>query len=747
MFRLLATIVATIILFLPWRGMGVNAANEVVNHKARQVFVIFIDGFSFSDLQFLRTYPHVDKWLSKAKYGALTIRPVGARSDANAYVVTGSGGQAVYSESSGTAYHADEQMDQGMLAAQWMRQLGWYSEADQQKSAILFPGIQRLHNENVDKPFVAHIGLLGTTLRDNGLAVSLYGNADIPGKKQRPAALFAIDQEGRIPIGDISPNGIKRNLSYPYGLQTNYDYMVKQLLAQQQSGMHVVELADLSRLYSLQSSMSSTSFNTKYSQIMGDIDRFIGTILNNRHPDQMVMVLSVNGNGVAHKQKSLLTPVLLWDNNEQSGAVHSMTTRQRGIINGIDIAPSILQWLGVPTPPEMIGFPITTDPKGTKNTFNQFLQEVDRVDHIYQSRSTIMYVYVMLQIVTLILASLLWIWYRKIGENSTVDYRRAIRLWLLAMLFFPALFLIEPILLWSVPPIVVLCVIVLFAFGGALIVERFSLPKLLFCVASFTALCILIDGFTGARAMSRSYMGYDPVIGARFYGLGNEYEGVLIGATILVVSSFYERWRKNAKGICFALAAGLFALVLFYMAYPTLGTNAGGFLAGTVGFGIALFRLQEWSLGKKGLLMVGGGLCAGVLLLIAIHVFTDQPVTHVGRIAGEIVGGNWQEVSMMLERKLEMNWRLIRISAWSKVFIVSLLIISLLSLRPTRFLRQLSNQFPLLARGFGGIIAGSLATLVLNDSGIVSAATSIIFFVIPVLYAALLDDREKKFVT
>lgn len=744
MFRLIGVIVAGILgLFLTSEVVGASAYSKLQsNQTARQVLVIFVDGLSFADMEVLRTYPHVDKWLSKGKFGAVTIRPAGARTDSNAYVLTGSGGQAVYSESSGTAYHPEEQIDQGMSAAEWIKQMDVSAVTEQQHDAILFPGIYRLQYENQEKPFIANIGLLGSTLREHGMVVSLYGNADLPGKRQRPAALFAMDQNGRIPQGDISGNTNQRNPSYPYGMQTNYSYLVKQLLSQQQPGMHVVELADLARLYSLQNHMSPNSFNTRYGQILGEIDRFVGTVLNDRRANQMVMLFSVNGNGAAQKQKSLLTPILVWDSEEKSCALHSLTTRQAGIINGIDIAPTILQRLGVPAPAEMIGQPIASSTVGELHTFDQFLHEVARIDHIYQNRSSIMYIYVMLQIVTLILASLLWIWHRKDRSQATVDYRRAIRLWLLSMLFFPALFLIEPIMLWSVPPVVVLGAIVLLAFGSALIVERFPFPKLLFCVASFTAMCILIDGFTGAKAMSRSYMGYDPVIGARFYGLGNEYEGVLIGATVLLVSSLYEGWRRSRQAICFALAGGIFAVVLFYMAYPALGTNAGGFLAGTIGFAIALFRLQGWRLGKRGLLVVGGGLCAGVLLLIGLHIFTEQPVTHVGRIAQEIVSGNWQEVRLTVERKLAMNWRLIRISAWSKVFIVSLFTISLLSLRPTQFLRRLSQQYPLLARGFTGIVAGSLATLVLNDSGIVSAATSIIFFVIPVLYAALTDEKE-----
>ncbi|CFJ41891.1 Uncharacterised protein [Mycobacterium tuberculosis] len=91
----------------------------------------------------------------------------------------------------------------------------------------------------------------------------------------------------------------------------------------------------------------------------------------------------------------------------------------------------------------------------------------------------------------------------------------------------------------------------------------------------------------------------------------------------------------------------------------------------------------------------------------------------------------------MVERKLEMNIRLIRVSIWSKVFVVSLIVLGLLSLKNDRFLRHLALDYPYLVKGFAGVIAGSLAGLVLNDSGIVTAATCIMFLVVPALYAAL----------
>jgi len=133
--------------------------------------------------------------------------------------------------------------------------------------------------------------------------------------------------------------------------------------------------------------------------------------------------------------------------------------------------------------------------------------------------------------------------------------------------------------------------------------------------------------------------------------------------------------------------------------------------------------------------------------LIAGSLLTTQPLTHVGRVAQQIVMGDWAEIGKMVERKLAMNIRLIRVSMWSKVFVISLVVLGLMALKNERFFRYLAEGTPFLVKGFAGVIAGSLAGLVLNDSGIVTAATCIIFLVVPALYAALQEPEQKRYST
>ncbi|MFS0558900.1 hypothetical protein [Brevibacillus sp. 179-C9.3 HS] len=730
-----------LILFLP-----TNIGNPLMAKEKQQVIMLFVEGMSFYDLEQLKKLSTVDKWLDDAAAGALSIRTPGQRTAANGYLLMGSGGQALYSDKSGTGYHPFEAMSSRETAGERLQELGNNQSKEVARSSIVFPGIFRLLADNRDKPYSAQIGLLGTVLATNSIPVALYGNGDYDETRQRHAALFAMDQEGTVPAGDISAKSMQLVRGYPYGIKTNYAYLLERIRNDRQAGLITVQLSDLSRLYQLSTDMELGQFTRQYERILSDLSLFVSQLLEERTAHQRIVLASPAVNHMATKEKALLSPLLIWS-DKGSGLLTSATTRQSGLISGLDIVPSVLAWLDVPAPKGLAGHVIRFE-KGSDLSVLQ--DQVGEIHHTYATRPAVLYTYVMLQIVTVGCAVLLWLFGRKREGVSLLRLRRGIRLALLALLWFPVLLLAESLLDWQTSGAVVLGGLIMAALIAAFWQEAHSLSRIMLTVSGVTTAFLLVDGWTGARLMRQSYLGYDPVIGARFYGLGNEYEGVLIGSTIMLVASLYERlrggqqeWYRENKWLP-AVSIATYSVVLYYMVAPSLGTDAGGFLAGLIGFSVALSRLEGWRIGKKGLLLLAGGLIVGVCGLMAISLMSDQPLTHVGRISQQIVQGEWSEVGQMIERKLAMNLRLIRISIWSKAFVVSLIALGVLTLKNDRFLRHLAKDTPYLVKGFAGVIAGALAGLILNDSGIVTAATCMTFLVVPALYAALEEPAQER---
>lgn len=716
---------------------GASAAQK----EAPQVIVLFVEGMSFFDLEQLRGEPHVDMWMQKAGMAAMSIRTPGARNAANSYLLMGGGSQALYTERSGTAYHPWERVTERETAGERALELGAAIEEDLARSSLVFPSIFRLLADNQDKPFTPRIGLLGTTLAAHRIPVAVYGNGDYADTRQRHSVLFAMDEKGRVPAGDVSPATVITRRGAPYGIQTNYDYLLKQVSEERSAGLITVQLSDLSRLYQLSDQMHEDQFDRQYRRVLGELGGFVDRLLQTRRDNQMVLLLSPAVNPNAAKEKALLTPLLVWKKGS-SGLLTSATTRQSGLVSGLDILPTILAWLDVPVPKGLAGHPLRID---SGQNAGHLAEHIAQIHHTYATRPSVLYSYVMLQIITLACAALVWvIGKRSKGTAGLERLRRGVRLALLAMFCFPALLLLEGAVGWRASGPVVLGSLIVVALLAAFLLEHRPLPQTTAIVCGVTVAGLLVDGWTGANLMRSSYLGYDPVIGARFYGLGNEYEGVLIGSAVMLSASLYQLIRTRVRT---CLAAAIFAAVLYYMVAPGLGTDAGGFLAGLVGFFVAFARLQGWVIGKKGLLLLTGGLISGIAVLVAASLLSDQPPTHIGRVAQQIVGGQWDEVGRMVERKIAMNVRLIRVSIWSKVFVVSLIVLGMLALWNDRFLRHLGADTPYLVKGFPGVIAGSLAGLALNDSGIVTAATCIIFLVVPALYAALGETADERWTT
>ena len=73
-------------------------------------------------------------------------------------------------------------------------------------------------------------------------------------------------------------------------------------------------------------------------------------------------------------------------------------------------------------------------------------------------------------------------------------------------------------------------------------------------------LWLLLDVLTGSSLIRLSPLGYDVMLGARFYGIGNEYMGILVGSSLLAALSIRDRQTRfgglslaNNSDICSGL--------------------------------------------------------------------------------------------------------------------------------------------------------------------------------------------------
>jgi len=99
---------------------------------------------------------------------------------------------------------------------------------------------------------------------------------------------------------------------------------------------------------------------------------------------------------------------------------------------------------------------------------------------------------------------------------------------------------------------------------------------------------------------------------------------------------------------------------------------------------------------------------------------------------------------MIIQRKIAMNMMLIGITIWSWVLLSAIVILAILFYRPVGTIYKLSQLYPNLSMGWSGIVVTCVVGFLVNDSGIVSAGTAIIFLITPMLYQILLMPNVKE---
>ncbi|RKD22596.1 hypothetical protein BEP19_10065 [Ammoniphilus oxalaticus] len=695
--------------------------------RTKRVILVLANHLSLEDIRQIEGLPDAN-WLNKGTIGAMNLRTAGKINGVNNAITIGSGVRAIGPNNAVESYMTSDELH-ATSAKDWYRQLTGHEVTQE---GIVVPGIQSILESNRSSGYTMSAGLLGETLRQHGLQAAAYGNSDVGEKKIRFAPLIAMDQRGLLNGGDISLNTNREAPDRVYGVVTDYDYLLKKIEEDKQSSLLTVELGDLYRLSSAKEMMDAQQFQTTKLMALTELNRFMKTLVEQQTESQMILLLAPMVSPDAEQSRSMMAPFVQMNPNQEQGILSSSTTRQPNIVTNVDIAPTILSWLELPVPQQMMGRPITTIAGQA-----DFWKDWTSIKHIYATRSDVLTGYVTFQIVILILATAFWYF----SKPNHVFYRTGnalIRFLLLLITLSPFLFLILPLFpfLFSVRWTVLF--LLTLGMGLAAAVIRLSFPWIFLIVSVVNWLPILIDGLLfDSMLMKRSYLGYDSVIGARFYGIGNEYMGVVIGSSILSLAMLLEltKWREKwVKQI----SVFVFGLYLLFFALPRWGTNAGGAITAMTAYSASFFRLFDVRLNRRYFFW---GVCAVVIsigvMFMANVVGDDQTQSHIGRAMTKLMQGDLLEIKNIIQRKLEMNWKLIGVSAWSKVFITSILLLGFICYRPFGMIHIFAQQRPYVIRGFFGIAIGAVTALLVNDSGIVAAATTIIYMIAPMLFLGL----------
>ena len=450
---------------------------------------------------------------------------------------------------------------------------------------------------------VRRAATVSTTLRPGLLASTIPGGAGYAGvaDANADASIAAADRQGRIAAASLGP-------------AATLAQRTRQLLASKR--FVVVGLpADSTGLRAL--------------------DQLIAT----RAPGELVLVTqlpftpperSVGEAAVRYFKQ----PAFAMADGPPTGSVTSGTTRQPGLVSSIDVAPTVLEHLGVAVPARMRGQRIEESERLSALRLEQLRRRWADVRNQRQSAS-MRAIVALTGVIVLLLGAL---------RGFTLTLVSALRVGALGLMWWPAMVLASAALEPG-PRLLESFLIAGGAVGLGALTDRFvAWPRGPLVPAAATLAFYTIDLAGGLHLLTRSVLGPSLAFGARFYGISNELEP-LFPIFLLAGLAAILTGRQTSRRI--ALLYGVCGVVLgLIVGWGRLGADVGGVLTVAGAMAVATLVMLPGGITRRAVVIAVLTPVAALAALIAVDLALSGG-SHLARnlLRAEGIGELWELVT------------------------------------------------------------------------------------------------------
>lgn len=548
------------------------------------------------------------------------------------------------------------------------------------------PGFKKVRKENEQGGYGAAPGTLSEMIREHGGAVRFAGHSDRRGQKRGYAPFLAADFQGRI-CGSREVV-VDKNESAPGGWMMNPQKTLEWVDNVQQhtsSSLTVVEWGDLYRTQRAEQDVSGSRA----------LESLMEALRGLKKGNSPLFLMGVD------PSTDKMIPFAMWtkESGTSTQRLVSTTTGQPYLGSSVDAASTLAAVFTKHTAAPLI--------PGETAELADMKKVLRGMQTIHDTRTTVLGPYISVLIV--LLAAAFFFRAPRPVMHAAVAAGMASPT---AFLLIPALFgrPVDNVFLYTGS--IAAAALLIGTITSVLAREKAPLV-----LSTLLIIIISIDLLNSAQAIQQSYLGYDPLIGARYSGIGNELGGFFAAAAVICLEPVL-RYGKKA-------VLPLILLFLIITGSASLGKNAGVTLASGLMFG-TLWMKEFRAAGWKYVWTVAVALVLLLGVLLWGLQFTGGH-SHIGAAFQQLLQGEWDELGALLQRKWEMNIKIIFHSSWTKLLIASYAIAAFYMLIETKAMRP-SQQLVLKAGA-----AGSIFLLLLNDSGAVAASTSM-FYLLCVRY-------------
>jgi hypothetical protein len=396
----------------------------------------------------------------------------------------------------------------------------------------------------------------------------------------------------------------------------------------------------------------------------------------------------------------------------RGGGGHELTshsTDQRGLVAAFDVAPTILGHLRVAIPTDMLGKPIGTDGQLHSASLRALMARL----HVIVGRRLKALGFLLGGWALLLFAAACWPDVRGRANERARDRTRAwaLRAGALGVLWAPVAVLIPAALEPGAAAEYAIIALACLAFG-ALTDALLPWPRALLAPAIVALVALTVDALAGTQLLMRSLLGPDPILGARFYGIGNELKS---GLAVLVVAAVAAALYPAGRGRRAALAmAGAGVILAVIEGSARIGAGVGGVILVCFGFAVATVLLLPGALTRRRALVVLASPVAGLLVLAALDLATAHGTGH---FTGSVLDAHSPgDVRDIIVRRYGAAWDELKNDAMPVATAVALAYAAVGLRRRERLLGPVGTDPVWLAAFAGGLAAGLLGAFV-EDSG------------------------------
>jgi len=684
--------------------------------------VIFIN-MNRSTIQSMQEIPSLKSELEKRGYmGLMNIRGDKGTDDKRSLASMGAGGRANIASDS---YINFEQ-------ATKENTLVYKSATGKTPKKINDITINQSLNENESKgEYGSTLGSLGQTLSDNNFKVAVLGNSDIVQngevKENKSICLIAMDNYGRIEDGNINDINIKDD-TMPFGIRTDYNKLTTETKRLYKNNDALfIDLGDTYRLDQYKGFLNEETYSKMKKTIHNNISKYLESVFNMVGENDIVYVASSFPSKLAYKNKERLSPIIKFK-GDGKGLLSSSTTRRDGIVANIDVGVDILNEFGLKNE-SMVGRAYSLVQKDDNIDF--LSHELEKMATVSNIRANVVNTFVGVVSISWVIGMIAILFKNRIPNKEKVF--GVIKEFIKLGIIMPLAFLLAPIFNFKTPIFMTIGIIIttlaLYLLGRILFKD--DLKQMGF-FALITILVIVVDCIFGTYLMKNNIMSYDAIVGARYYGVGNEYEGVSIASPIFAFAILLNYNKKLPKWSIIIASI----VILISSAYPTMGANVGGAISQTAAYLLFIMLIFDIKLDFKKVILIGVAV-VGVVGAFAFFDIVSGSESHLGLFVQQILLNGPSTIIQTFARKIGMNLKLAQTSVWVNILLAGIFIIGIFIVKPPKQFRMIAKRYPMIFKGFIASMIGCIVTLLVNDSGIVAASTASIYVLIPLIIISI----------